>query len=113
MRPRSTNDAKFFAREMRTDMTISERRAWNALKGRRLGVRFRRQVPIGPYIVDFACLEKRLVIEIDDPSHQFRDESERNAYLEARGFEIIRFTNEFVAKVGVAESIENWLSQHP
>ncbi len=93
-------------------MTISERRAWNALKGRRLGVRFRRQVPIGPYVVDFACLEKRLAIEIDDPSHELRDESIRNRYLQSRGFRILRFTNEFVAKNGVGESVANWLSQN-
>ncbi len=54
-----------FAREMRNDMPMSERAAWNEMKGKRLGVRFRRQVPIGPYVADCACLSKRLVIEID------------------------------------------------
>ena len=93
-------------------MTISERAAWNELKGKKLGVKFRRQVVIGPYIVDFACFDPRLAIEIDDPSHDFRDETVRTRYIESRGFVMLRFTNEFVAKYGVGESIANWLEQH-
>ena len=93
-------------------MTISERAAWNELKGKKLGVKFRRQVVVGPYIVDFACFDPRLAIEIDDPSHDFRDETVRTRYIESRGFVMLRFTNEFVAKNGVGESIANWLEQH-
>lgn len=52
--------------------TVSEVRVWGAIKGRALGVRFRRQVPIDAWIVDFACLPLHLVIEIDDRSHEWR-----------------------------------------
>ena len=111
-RPRSNADAEYFAREMRRDMTISERAAWNELRGRKLGVKFRRQVVIGPYILDFACFVPRIAIEIDDPSHEFRDETIRTSYIESQGFVMLRFTNEFVAKHGVGESVANWLEQN-
>ena len=111
-RPRSSDDANVFAREMRNDMPVSERAAWNELKGRRLGVRFRRQVPIGPYVVDFACLSEWLVIEIDGPSHDWTDETERTGYIEAAGFEILRIDNVEVARYGVTNTVQAWLETH-
>jgi very-short-patch-repair endonuclease len=59
------------------------------------GNRFRRQQPIGPYIVDFVCLEKRLVIELDGGQHAEQPEydAERTAWLESQGFRVMRFWN--------------------
>ena len=58
------------AREQRQNMADSEKRLWHALRSRRfLGYKFRRQVPVGPFIADFACKSARLVIEIDGDSH--------------------------------------------
>ena len=58
------------ARELRTHPTDAERRLWHKLKRRQIaGVKFRRQQPIGPYIVDFACLERRLAVEVDGGQH--------------------------------------------
>ena len=87
---------------------------WNVIKARQTGIRFRRQVPIGFWIADFACLDPKLVIEIDDLSHEWRDEEERTAYFEAQGFDVIRFTNEMVAKElpSVVGTIEAWIEDH-
>ncbi|WP_083931206.1 endonuclease domain-containing protein [Kaistia granuli] len=87
-----------FARTMRRNMTEAELRLWLRLRARGAeGLKFRRQVPIGPYIVDFLCAERRLVIEIDGSQH-FSDEAmaadvRRTAWLEARGFRVLRLTN--------------------
>lgn len=86
------------ARELRKNMTDAERKLWYFLRDRRLsGLKFRRQVPIGPYIVDFACLEKKVIVEIDGGEHNFPDhrryDSQRAAWLEAQGFRILRFWN--------------------
>ena len=86
------------ARELRTRLTVSEARLWAAIKGKENGARFRRQVPIGPWIADFAAFTPRIVIEVDDSSHQWRDEDARTAYLRARGFSIIRFSNREIAQ---------------
>ena len=58
------------ARELRRDMTLAERRLWDLLRSRQMdGFRFRRQMPIGPYIADFCCLQTRLIIEVDGGQH--------------------------------------------
>lgn len=79
-------------------MTISEASLWMGIRRRRLGVRFRRQVPIGKWIADFACLDPKIVIEVDDPSHELRDETARTEYLQRRGFLVLRYDNEEIAK---------------
>ena len=62
-----------FAKCLRRDMTDAERRVWYFLRDRRLGAaKFRRQHPIGPYIADFACVERRLVIELDGATMRAR-----------------------------------------
>ena len=81
------------ARELRNGLTVSEARLWRAIKQKQTGVRFRRQVPIGHWIADFACLDPRLVVEVDDVSHEFRDESRRTSYFQTLGFVVLRFTN--------------------
>ncbi len=85
------------ARALRKEMTDAERRLWYRLRAGRLGVHFRRQVPVGPYIVDFAAVDHGLVIEIDGGQHaepsQAAYDSARTAYLEARGLRVLRFWN--------------------
>jgi very-short-patch-repair endonuclease len=84
------------ARELRTNLTDAERRLWQKLKRRQVaGVKFRRQQPIGPYIVDFVCLERRVVVEVDGGQHseQLRQDERRNQWLEAQGYRILRFWN--------------------
>ena len=86
------------ARHLRRAQTGAERAVWARLRNRQLeGARFRRQQPIGPYLVDFVCFEKRLIVEIDGGQHNeegaaVRDEH-RTTWLRGRGFEVIRFWN--------------------
>lgn len=80
--------------------TEAEAVMWNVLRGKKFGVRFRRQHPINDYIADFVCLSHNLVIEIDGGYHteeevKLKDE-ERTSYLGKEGFSVIRFTNEQV-----------------
>ena len=83
------------ARELRRDMTLSERKLWSILCRRQLeGFRFRRQVPIGPYIADFACLEGALVVEVDGGQHMDAEtDCARDAFLRGEGFHVLRFWN--------------------
>jgi very-short-patch-repair endonuclease len=83
---------------MRAAMTNAERTLWRALKAITLqGTHFRRQVLIGPYIADFACLAVKLIVEVDGsqhglPDHQ-DDDARRTSYLEGQGFRVLRFWN--------------------
>ena len=73
---------------------------WFLLRDRRLdGVKFRRQVPLGPYILDFVCFERRLVVEVDGGQHadSVRDEI-RDAHVQAEGFRVVRYWNNDVLK---------------
>ena len=84
------------ARQLRNNMTEAERRLWQRLKRRQLhGVKFRRQQAIGPYIVDFVCLECALVVEVDGAQHaeQEQYDGERTRWLEGRGYRVLRFWN--------------------
>ena len=96
-RPGHSSLAGRRAREFRNGLTVSEGRLWRAIKRKQTGVRFRRQVPIGYWIADFACLDPKLVVEVDDTSHEFRDESERTSYFQGLGFAVLRFTNRQIA----------------
>ncbi|MBP5526990.1 MAG: endonuclease domain-containing protein [Bacteroidales bacterium] len=91
---------KDYAKENRKNMTEAERVLWNALRDKLSGIRFRRQHPIGDYIVDFICLPKRLVIEVDGGYHseprQQDDDEVRTANLNNWGYRVIRFSNEEV-----------------
>ena len=81
------------ARAMRREPTEAEVKLWRILRGRRLAtLKFRRQTPIPPYIVDFVCFEHRLVIEADGSQHaENRHDQERDAFLIAQGFSVLRF----------------------
>jgi very-short-patch-repair endonuclease len=83
------------ARAMRGDPTAAERQLWYALRDRRMqALKFRRQAPIGPYIVDFLCVAQRLVVEADGSQHadSLRD-AVRDGWLEQQGYAVLRFSN--------------------
>ena len=91
------------AKRLRRSMTRAETLLWRQLKAHRLnGLGFRRQVPMGAYIADFASHSGRLVIEIDGESHDFdlqqRADEYRDAWFKRRGYRVLRFTNEDVLK---------------
>jgi very-short-patch-repair endonuclease len=102
------------ARELRKNLTDAEARLWVRLRRRQLdGFRFRRQQPIGPYIVDFFCPAAKLIIEVDGGQHatdQQRDD-QRTRWLEARGYRVIRFWNNDVLEntEGVLQTIQQAL----
>jgi len=84
------------ARSLRRDQTEAEARLWEALRAGRLeGWKWRRQVPVGPFIVDFLCLEAALVVELDGGIHAERADRDarRDAYLRTRGLQVLRFWN--------------------
>jgi very-short-patch-repair endonuclease len=92
-------------------MTEPERRLWQRLRGKRLGgYKFRRQQPLGVYIVDFYCHEARLIVEVDEDSHAFQEayDGERTTWLEGEGNKVIRFWNVEVMQnlEGVLQVIE-------
>jgi len=89
-----------FARELRREMTEAEERLWRELRSRRLDrIKFRRQMPVGRYIVDFVCLDAKLVVEIDGVQHAASEyDAMRDAELRARGFRVLRFWNDDVMR---------------
>ena len=105
------------AKALRNKMTDAERRLWYWLRAHRLsGHKFKRQVPIGSYIVDFACLGRKLVIEVDGAQHaeSFGDKK-RDAWLKGQGFKVLRFWNSDVLKntEGVLALISEALDHFP
>ena len=97
------------ARQLRQDMTDAEHALWRILRNRQFaGVKFRRQVSIGPYIADFVCYDARLVIEADGGQHnELKTDNLRDAWFAANGFRVLRFWNNEILKnaEGVAASI--------
>ena len=83
------------ARTLRSNATDVETIMWKLLRGRRLaGVKFRRQLPIGPFVADFACVQHKLIIELDGGQHvESAADMKRDAYLTANGWRILRFWN--------------------
>jgi very-short-patch-repair endonuclease len=85
-----------FARELRKNSTIAERKLWHLLRSRNfMELKFRRQEPIGNYIVDFVCYEKKLIVELDGGQHNEFSEKDipRTKALEKEGYKILRFWN--------------------
>ena len=108
------------ARNLRRNMTDAEQALWRELRRNRFGWRFRRQFPIPPYIVDFACLEARLIVEADGGQHaQPSDHDRRDAALRAEGWRVLRFWNNDILenRAGVLQAITdalgNWPSVYP
>jgi len=100
------------ARSLRRDSTDAERIVWNAVRAHRLvGASFRRQTPIGPYIVDFVCHDANLVVGIDGGQHfeaeYMKRDARRDAFLSSKGYRILRFNNHDVMtnRHGVLETI--------
>ena len=82
------------ARALRRRGPWTERWLWSVLRGSRLGgLKFRRQVPLGPFIADFVCLRHRLVVEADGPFHDPELDARRDAWLRSQGFRVIRIPN--------------------
>jgi very-short-patch-repair endonuclease len=88
------------AREMRREPTESERILWRGLRNRALGVKFRRQQPIGAFVVDFFCPDRGLIVEVDGPIHaeQVEYDRERQELLEACGYRMVRVSAESVVR---------------
>jgi very-short-patch-repair endonuclease len=98
--------AKDFARALRRRMTDAERKLWRLLRsGRFEEFKFRRQQPLGPYVADFVCFDRRLVIEIDGGEHFRRAKADaiRTKWMEAKGYRVIRFWNSQV--LGKVEAV--------
>lgn len=100
-------------------MTGPEKQLWLQLRSRQFqGLKFRRQHGIGPYIVDFYCPERLLVLEIDGDSHagteQILKDQERDSYLNSLGLQVIRYLNGDVTNnlAGVLEDLQKQLSAH-
>ena len=83
------------ARDLRHNMTDAEHGLWRILRNRQfVQTKFRRQVPIGPYIADFACFDARLIVEADGGQHcESRSDAARDAWFAAQGFRTLRFWN--------------------
>jgi very-short-patch-repair endonuclease len=98
------------ARQLRREQTDAERKLWARLRARQLcGHKFRRQFVIGPFIMDFCCFERRLVVELDGGQHASQPDADRrrSEFLLSRGYRVLRFwDNEVFENIdGVTEQI--------
>jgi very-short-patch-repair endonuclease len=102
------------ARKLRTESTDAEQCLWYYLRAHRLGYKFKRQVPMGHFIVDFICYEGRLIIELDGGQHQERQsyDTQRTETFLSKGFRVLRFWNHEVLQntTDVLEVIRKALS---
>jgi very-short-patch-repair endonuclease len=96
------------AAPLRRFATDAERLLWSRLRGRRLGCKFRFQHSIGPFVTDFVCLERRLIVEADGGQHSAKADRARTAWLCNRGFRIVRFWNHDILQNidGVLETLK-------
>ena len=106
------------ARSLRRRSTDAERLLWRRLRARQLdGLKFRRQEPIGKYIVDFVCFERRVIVEVDGGGHAAEKgkDSQRDGWLRERGFKVLRFWNTDVIgnTDAVIEAIAESCVNHP
>ncbi|MFZ3017205.1 MAG: endonuclease domain-containing protein [Gallionella sp.] len=106
------------AKTLRTNQTGAEQRLWYHLRAHRfMGLKFKRQKPMGRYIVDFVCMERRLIIEIDGGQHaeQVEYDKRRDAWLRSQGYTVLRFWNNEVMQQleGVLEQVRCALTLSP
>jgi very-short-patch-repair endonuclease len=99
VRGKTSSRTVLAARQLRNQLTKSEQILWEALRNSRLhGIKFRRQHPFGPYVLDFFCVKAQLAVELDggvhDQAEQKDYDQERTAYLEAQGIRVLRLKNE-------------------
>jgi very-short-patch-repair endonuclease len=86
-------------KRLRTNMTDAEQKLWRALRSRGVGPKFRRQVPLGPFIVDFVCFEAKLIVEVDGGQHaDSQRDASRDRYFTNHGYRVLRFWNNDVLK---------------
>jgi very-short-patch-repair endonuclease len=107
---------KFFAKKLRTNMTIAERKICSDIRNKRLGVEVRRQVPIGKYMVDFVCFDKKVIIEIDGGEHSGKENDKtRDTRSRAQGYKVLRsWNNEVLRNIeGVLQKIVEEVSPSP
>lgn len=104
-----------YARDLRRAMTEAETRLWSHLRGEQLGVKFRRQHPLGHYIADFACLAPKLIVEVDGSQHSAQQDYDtcRDEFFYAKGFEVLRFPANapFLNLQGVLQTIATHLQR--
>ena len=101
------------AKQLRVNMTDAEKRLWRALRSRSLALKFRRQVPLGPYVVDFVCFDSKLIVEVDGGQHATSTaDARRDQYFADRGYRVLRsWNNDVLSNLeGVLTSI---LGSHP
>ena len=118
VRVRASKELLVRAKAMRHESSNAERALWRQLRGRRLaGYKFRRQVVIAPFIVDFVCFEAKLIVEADGGQHADRGgyDARRSTLLEQKGYRVIRFwNNEILSNLeGVLARIVSALSERP
>ncbi|MBI3230077.1 MAG: endonuclease domain-containing protein [Burkholderiales bacterium] len=109
------------ARQLRTHQTEAEQKLWMQLRAHRfIGLKFKRQQPLGRYIVDFVCFEPKLIIELDGSQHaeHQRYDTERDAWLKTEGYTVLRFWNnqvfeEFAAILEVIRTAALGISAQP
>ena len=106
------------ARQLRRDSTDAERALWSILRNRQLGgYKFRRQAPIGAYFVDFVCMDRKLIIEVDGGHHEAQalEDLVRTGVLQSKGFHVLRVWNHDVlmALESVADAIVLALEEGP
>jgi len=105
------------AKTLRKQMTDAERRLWYLLRVHRFAsYKFKRQAPIGPYIADFVCFDRRLILEVDGEQHADNDaDARRDEWFSREGFEVLRFWNNDVLRNtnGVLEVILSALQASP
>jgi very-short-patch-repair endonuclease len=93
---RTTGETLSRAKRLRRDMTEAEKKLWYRIRlGQLEGHQFRKQVPVDQYILDFACLRKRLALEVDGSQHAeiSKAEDERNRFLRREGYSVVRYWN--------------------
>lgn len=112
---RGTQETVGFARHLRTTQTDTEKMLWRKLRAKKFcEYKFRRQVPIGPYIADFACVKRKVIVEVDGYVHEMKKshDRERDCFLRQHGFHILRLCNEDVRQnlEGILEKLLEFLS---
>ncbi len=95
------------ARNLRQNMSEMEKRFWYRINRNQIGVKFRRQQPIGPYFVDFICFPLKLVIELDGEQHakNIEYDNRRTTYIESQGFKLIRIPNSWLIGNGIDDVV--------
>ena len=100
MPPRTSALQTSRARKLRRDQTIAKELLWRSLRNNQLGVKFRRQVPVGVFIADFACVAAKLIVEVDGPSHESdagqAKDAWRDRWFADNGWRVVRVSNALV-----------------